>query len=198
MFMRNFRESIDRSKENNCKNGETVSENIIKRTLVDSVSRLYCIMSGTFPRRNSEMTSRRRHIHSTATSAAVWRVVCRRPPRATVRSPDCRRAYGRRRSRPPRSSHAAPPYRFRPSALGVMVAMAMYFYASRLTATAAKTLPPSTSSNSNSAAGKRSQTPVSTTTSAAAAAADQQPVSSEKVSPSEMLIISYDMSLFFF
>jgi len=68
-----------------------------------------------------------------------------------------------------------------------MVAMAMYFYASRLTATAAKTPPQSansnnqTSSSSNncSSAGKRSQVPTVT----AETAAGQQPsVSSEKVS----------------
>lgn len=82
--------------------------------------------------------------------------------------------------------------RFHSSAPGVMVAMAMYFYASRLTATAAKTPPQSTNSNSSScnnqtssssnhcnSASKRSQVPTATT---ATAAGLQPSDSSEKVS----------------
>lgn len=69
--------------------------------------------------------------------------------------------------------------RFRSSGPGVMVAMAMYFYASRLSATAAKTPPPQSANSSSSSAGKRPQVP---TTTAATAAGQQPAVSSEKVS----------------
>jgi len=75
-----------------------------------------------------------------------------------------------------------------------MVAMAMYFYASRLTATAAaKTPPPSqppvnsnkSSSSSSSTTGKRHQVP----TTSASAVADERPVSREKVSaPGQRLL----------
>jgi hypothetical protein len=64
-----------------------------------------------------------------------------------------------------------------------MVAMAMYFYASRLTATAAKTPAPFANNTSNSGSssntvGKRQAPPTTTT----AATGQKQSISSEKVS----------------